>query len=310
MRIASSIEDMIGGTPLVRLSRLERELGLSCTLLAKVESRNPAGSVKDRAALCMIDSAMREGRLSVGDTIVEPTSGNTGIGLCAVAAVRGLRCVIVMPESMSRERRMLMRAYGAQLVLTPAAEGMKGAIRRAEELVREIPHAYLIGQFDNPDNARAHYETTGPEIYADTDGDVDVFVAGIGTGGTVTGIGRYLKEKKPEVRIVGVEPSDSPYLTEGRAGAHALQGIGAGFAPSILDRTVIDEIQTVTKDEAYRMARLMGTHEGLLVGISAGAALAAAVKIGNRTQNENKTVVVLLPDGGERYLSSDLYDEI
>lgn len=310
MKIASSIEDMIGGTPLVRLSRLERELGLSCTLLAKVESRNPAGSVKDRAALCMIDSAMREGRLSVGDTIVEPTSGNTGIGLCAVAAVRGLRCVIVMPESMSRERRMLMRAYGAQLVLTPAAEGMKGAIRRAEELVREIPHAYLIGQFDNPDNARAHYETTGPEIYVDTDGDVDVFVAGIGTGGTVTGIGRYLKEKKPEVRIVGVEPSDSPYLTEGRAGAHALQGIGAGFAPSILDRTVIDEIQTVTKDEAYRMARLMGTHEGLLVGISAGAALAAAVKIGKRTQNENKTVVVLLPDGGERYLSSDLYDEI
>ena len=310
MKIASSIEDMIGGTPLVRLSRLERELGLSCTLLAKVESRNPAGSVKDRAAFCMIDSAMREGRLSVGDTIVEPTSGNTGIGLCAVAAVRGLRCVIVMPESMSRERRMLMRAYGAQLVLTPAAEGMKGAIRRAEELVREIPRAYLIGQFDNPDNARAHYETTGPEIYADTDGDVDVFVAGIGTGGTVTGIGRYLKEKKPEVRIVGVEPSDSPYLTEGRAGAHALQGIGAGFAPSILDRTVIDEIQTVTKDEAYRMARLMGTHEGLLVGISAGAALAAAVKIGNRTQNENKTVVVLLPDGGERYLSSDLYDEI
>ena len=306
-KIANSIEDLIGRTPLLRLSRLARELGLDCTLLGKMESHNPAGSVKDRAALYMIDGAMRDGRLRVGDTIVEPTSGNTGIGLCAIAAERGLRCVIVMPESMSRERRMLMLAYGAELVLTPAAEGMLGAIRRAKELVEELPGAFLVGQFDNPDNARAHYETTGPEIFSDTDGEVDIFVAGIGTGGTVTGIGRYLKQKNPAVQVVGVEPSESPYLTEGRAGAHALQGIGAGFAPSILDRSVIDEIVAVPKEDAYRMARLIGVCEGALVGISAGAALAAAVRLCEREENKGKTIVVLLPDGGERYLSSDLY---
>ena len=307
MKIAQSIEDLIGKTPMLRLSRMERALDLRCTLLAKAEMREPAGSVKDRAALYMIDRAMRDGHLAVGDTIVEPTSGNTGIGLSAIAAVRGLCAVIVMPESMSRERQLLMRAYGARVVLTPAASGMMGAMRRARELVEELPRAHLIGQFDNPQNVRAHYETTGVEIYEDTDGMADVFVAGIGTGGTLSGVGRYLKEKNSAIRIVGVEPSDSPYLTKGWSGAHAIQGLGAGFIPSILDRSVIDEILTVEEKEAYRMARLMGTCEGLLVGISSGAAIAAAAHIAERERERNLMIVVMLPDGGERYLFGDLY---
>ena len=307
--IYSSVSQLIGRTPLLKLTKLEKALGLKARLLAKLEGFNPAGSAKDRVALAMIDDAERRGLLKPGSVIIEPTSGNTGIGLCAVAASRGYRCIIVMPDSMSMERRLLMTAYGAQLVLTPGAEGMAAAIARAEELSREIPGSFLAGQFVNPANPRAHYLTTGPEIWADADGEVDIFVAGIGTGGTITGTGKYLKERSPALRVVGVEPADSPVLTKGTAGPHGLQGIGAGFVPDILDVSLLDEIMTVTTEEAYAAGRRLGREEGVLAGISGGAALHAAVKLAQRPENAGKTVVVLIPDSGERYLTTAMYRE-
>lgn len=295
--------ELIGATPTVRLNKLSK----NATLLAKLESRNISGSAKDRIALSMILDAEEKGLLAAGGTVIEPTSGNTGIGLCAVAASRGYRCIIVMPDTMSVERQKLVRAYGGQVVLTPGAEGMSGAIAKAEALAKEIPGSIIAGQFKNPANPEAHYRTTGPEIWADTQGNVDIFVAGIGTGGTVSGVGRYLKEKNPGVRIIGIEPADSPLLTQGRSGAHGLQGIGANFVPDTLDKTCIDQILTVTTAEAYHAARLLGREEGLLCGISGGAALHAALTLANDPENRDKTIVVLLPDSGERYLSTDLY---
>jgi len=303
------MDQLIGKTPLLRLLGIERELSLSAKLVAKLEYMNPAGSVKDRAAKAMLDDAEATGRLTAGSVIIEPTSGNTGIGLAAVAAARGYKTVIVMPENMSRERRQLMRAYGALLVLTPASLGMKGAIARAEELASEIPNSIIAGQFVNPANPDAHRRTTGPEIYEDTDGEVDIFVAGVGTGGTVTGVGEYLKSKKPSVRIVAVEPKSSPYLTKGISGSHKIQGIGAGFVPEILNTGIYDEIVPVSNEDAYSAARLIAAREGVLVGISSGAALHAAISLSKNEENRGKTVVVLLPDTGERYLSSDLFDE-
>ncbi len=307
--IYTSVDQMIGNTPLLRLCRLERELGLEARLLAKLEYLNPAGSAKDRAALAMIEDAERRGLLRPGSVIIEPTSGNTGIGLASVAAARGYRVVIVMPDTMSVERRTLMRAYGARLVLSPGAEGMSGAIRMAEELAAATPLSFIPGQFENPANAAAHYMSTGPEIWRDTCGVVDVFVAGVGTGGTVTGAGRYLKERKPEVRVVGVEPKGSPVLSGGKPGPHGLQGIGAGFVPGVLDPSVLDEVLLATEEDAYAMARLMGRMEGVLVGISSGAALWAAAELAKRPENTGKTVVVLLPDTGDRYLSTPLFAE-
>lgn len=307
MNIYSSADRLIGHTPLLELKRIEDELGLRARLIAKLEYRNPAGSVKDRIAQAMLNEAEREGRLKPGATVIEPTSGNTGIGLCAVAAARGYRAVIVMPDSMSPERIKLMRAYGAEVVLTPGAKGMAGAIAKAEELASQTENSIIAGQFTNPANPRAHYETTGPEIYADTDGKVDYFVAGIGTGGTVTGIGRYLKEQNSAIRVIGVEPADSPVLTEGRAGPHRIQGIGAGFVPEVLDRSVPDEILTATTEQAFAAARMLGRREGILCGISSGAALHAAITVASRTEAAGKTIVVLFPDGGDRYLSTDLY---
>lgn len=295
--------ELIGATPTVRLNKLSK----NATLLAKLESRNISGSAKDRIALSMILDAEEKGLLAAGGTVIEPTSGNTGIGLCAVAASRGYRCIIVMPDTMSVERQKLVRAYGGQVVLTPGAEGMSGAIAKAEALAKEIPGSIIAGQFENPANPEAHYRTTGPEIWADTQGNVDIFVAGIGTGGTVSGVGRYLKEKNPGVRIIGIEPADSPLLTQGRSGAHGLQGIGANFVPDTLNLTCIDQILTVTTAEAYHAARLLGREEGLLCGISGGAALHAALTLANDPENRDKTIVVLLPDSGERYLSTDLY---
>jgi len=295
--------ELIGATPTVRLNKLSK----NAALLAKLESRNISGSAKDRIALSMILDAEEKGLLAAGGTVIEPTSGNTGIGLCAVAASRGYRCIIVMPDTMSVERQKLVRAYGGQVVLTPGAEGMSGAIAKAEALAKEIPGSIIAGQFENPANPEAHYRTTGPEIWADTQGNVDIFVAGIGTGGTVSGVGRYLKEKNPGVRIIGIEPADSPLLTQGRSGAHGLQGIGANFVPDTLDLTCIDQILTVTTAEAYHAARLLGREEGLLCGISGGAALHAALTLANDPENRDKTIVVLLPDSGERYLSTDLY---
>ena len=305
--IYSSADQLIGHTPLLELKHIESEYGLRARLLAKLEYFNPAGSVKDRIAKKMLDDAEAAGKLTKESVIIEPTSGNTGIGLASVAAARGYRIIIVMPETMSVERRQLMKAYGAELVLTEGAKGMKGAIAKAEELAKEIPHSFIPGQFVNPSNPQAHYETTGPEIFADTDGAVDVFVAGVGTGGTVTGTGRYLKEKKPSVRVVAVEPAGSAVLSTGVAGAHKIQGIGAGFVPEILDTKIYDEIVTVTNGDAFATGRLMGRREGVLVGISSGAALWAAIEVAKRPENEGKTVVVLMPDTGDSYLSTPLF---
>ncbi|MCI8866681.1 MAG: cysteine synthase A [Anaerotignum sp.] len=306
-RIYKSIEEMIGGTPLLQLGNYGKKHGLGANLLAKVEAINPGGSAKDRVAKRMVEDAERAGILREGATIIEPTSGNTGIGLAVMAAARGYRAIIVMPDTMSMERRLLMTAFGAELVLTEGQKGMAGAIERAEELAKEIPDSFIPGQFDNPSNPAAHYDSTGPEIYEDTDGKVDIFVAGIGTGGTITGVGRYLKEKNPAVKIVGVEPASSPLLTKGTAGPHGLQGIGANFVPSILDRSVIDEIMTVTDEEAYETGRELARTEGLLAGISAGAAAFAAAELAKRPENAGKNIVVLLPDTGDRYLSTEMF---
>lgn len=306
-RIYKSIEEMIGGTPLLQLGNYGKKHGLGANLLAKVEAMNPGGSAKDRVAKRMVEDAERAGIFREGATIIEPTSGNTGIGLAVMAAARGYRAIIVMPDTMSMERRLLMTAFGAELVLTEGQKGMAGAIERAEELAKEIPDSFIPGQFDNPSNPAAHYDSTGPEIYEDTDGKVDIFVAGIGTGGTITGVGRYLKEKNPAVKIVGVEPASSPLLTKGTAGTHGLQGIGANFVPSILDRSVIDEIMTVTDEEAYETGRELARTEGLLAGISAGAAAFAAAELAKRPENAGKNIVVLLPDTGDRYLSTEMF---
>lgn len=306
--IYTSVAQLIGHTPLVELCNIEKNDGLHVRLLAKLEGANPAGSAKDRVALSMIDDAERRGILKPGSTIIEPTSGNTGIGLCAVAAARGYKCVIVMPDTMSIERQKLMSAYGADLVLTPGKLGMAGAIARAEELSREIPGSFVAGQFENPTNPDAHYRTTGPEIWADTDGKVDIFVAGIGTGGTVSGTGSYLKKQNPAVKIVGVEPADSPVLTEGRSGAHGIQGIGAGFVPKNLDTEILDEVLPCSLEAAYENGRRLGREEGILCGISGGAALWAALEIAKRPENVGKTIVTLLPDSGERYLSTRMYE--
>ena len=305
--IYRSLTELIGNTPLAELANIEKSEGLRVRLLAKLEYMNPAGSAKDRIALAMITAAEREGRLKPGAVIIEPTSGNTGIGLAAVAAARGYRAIIVMPDSMSMERRLLMKAYGAELVLTPGAQGMKGAIAKAEALAKELPGSMVAGQFVNPANPAAHRASTGPEIWRDTDGGVDLFVAGIGTGGTITGVREYLKSVKPGVKVIGVEPASSPFLTQGKAGPHGLQGIGAGFAPEVLNREVIDELLTVTEEEAYAAGRLIARTEGYLVGISSGAALHAAIQVARRPENAGKTVVVLLPDTGDRYLSTPMF---
>ena len=307
--IYTAAEQLIGKTPLVRLTRMEQANNIPATLLAKLECFNPGGSAKDRVARAMVDDAEARGILKPGAAIIEPTSGNTGIGLAAVAAARGYRAIIVMPDTMSVERQKLMSAYGAELVLTPGAEGMLGSIKKAEELSASLPGSFIPDQFNNPVNAKAHYESTGPEIWADTDGNVDIFVAGVGTGGTITGVGRYLKEHNPNVKIVAVEPAASPLLSGGEAGAHGLQGIGANFIPSVLDRTVYDEVFPVREQEAYTAARELGRREGLLVGISSGAALHAAQQIALRPENAGKSIVVLLPDTGERYLSTPMFDE-
>ncbi len=305
--IYQSVTSLIGRTPLMEVCGIEKELGLSARVLCKLEGFNPAGSVKDRVALSMIEAAEATGQLREGSVIIEPTSGNTGIGLCAVAAARGYRAIIVMPDTMSMERRMLMTAYGAELVLTDGKLGMAGAIAKADELAAEIPGAIVAGQFVNPANPAAHEATTGPEIWADTDGEVDLFVAGVGTGGTVTGTGRYLKRMKDTLKVIGVEPTGSPILSGGKPGPHGLQGIGAGFVPAVLDTALLDEIMTVTEEEAYAAARLLARREGLLVGISSGAALHAACRLAMRSENTGKTIVVLLPDTGERYLSVGLF---
>lgn len=306
-KIYKNIEELIGKTPLLELTHLEEIHNLDAKVLAKVEFLNPGGSAKDRVAKKMVEDAEAKGLLKAGATIIEPTSGNTGIGLAVMAAARGYRAIIVMPDSMSMERRLLMSAFGAELVLTEGAKGMAGAIAKAEELAKEIPGAFIPGQFDNPANSQAHYETTGPEIYEDTDGKVDIFVAGIGTGGTITGVGRYLREKNPDVQIIGVEPASSPLLTEGRAGSHGLQGIGANFVPSILDTKLYNEIITVTEEAAYAAGREVAQKEGLLVGISAGAAIHAALEVAKRPENKGKNIVVLLPDTGDRYLSTPMF---
>jgi len=307
--IYTSVEQLIGRTPLLELTRIEQEYSLPARLVAKVESFNPAGSVKDRVALSMILAAEAEGKLIPGATIIEPTSGNTGIGLCAVAAARGYKAVIVMPDTMSVERQMLMKAYGAELVLTDGAGGMTAAIQKANELAASIRGAIVAGQFENPANPAAHEATTGPEIWEDTDGQVDIFVCGVGTGGTITGTGRYLKSQNPAVKVVGMEPAGSPVLSGGKAGAHGLQGIGAGFIPAVLDVSIMDEIVTVTEAEAYEAGRLLARKEGILAGISSGAALHAAIVVASRPENTGKTVVVLLPDTGDRYLSTPLFAE-
>ena len=305
--IYTSADQLIGKTPLLELTHIEKALGLKAKVLAKLEYFNPAGSVKDRVAKAMIDDAEEKGLLKPGSVIIEPTSGNTGIGLAAVAAARGYRIIIVMPDTMSVERRQLMKAYGAELVLSEGAKGMKGAIAKADELAAEIPGSFIPGQFVNPANPKAHFETTGPEIYADTDGDVDIFVAGVGTGGTITGVGEYLKSKKPEIKVVAVEPATSPVLSKGTAGAHKIQGIGAGFVPKVLDTGVYDEIIPVANEDAFAVGKQIGKAEGVLVGISSGAAAWAAIELAKRPENEGKTIVVLLPDTGDRYLSTPLF---
>ena len=306
--IYTSVSQLIGRTPLLELCNIEKTENLKARLLVKLESRNPAGSAKDRVGLAMIEDAERRGLLKPGSVIIAPTSGNTGIGLCAVAAARGYRCIILMPETMSMERQKLMKAYGAELILTPGALGMAGAIAKAEELAGEIPGSFLAGQFVNPANPNAHYRTTGPEIWEDTDGKVDIFVAGVGTGGTVTGVGRFLKEKNPEVKVIGVEPVDSPVLTQGRSGPHGIQGIGAGFVPEILDTGLLDEVLPCGLEDAYHTGRRLGREEGVLSGISGGAALWAALEVARRPENAGKTIVALLPDSGERYLSTAMYE--
>lgn len=308
-KIYKSADELIGRTPLLELTKIEAQFRLQAKVLAKLEYFNPAGSVKDRIAKAMIDDAEEKGVLKEGSTIIEPTSGNTGIGLASVAAARGYRIVIVMPETMSVERRQLMKAYGAELVLTEGRLGMKGAIAKAEELAKEIPNSFVAGQFVNPANPAIHKKTTGPEIWEDTDGKVDIFVAGVGTGGTITGVGQYLKSKNPAVKVVAVEPKSSAVLSTGVAGAHKIQGIGAGFVPQVLDTTVYDEIIPVEDDEAFRAGRLLGKKEGVLVGISSGAALHAAIELAKREENKGKTIVVLLPDTGDRYLSTPLFSE-
>lgn len=308
-RIFTSADQLIGHTPLMELTNIEKKHGLKAKLLAKLEYFNPAGSVKDRIAKAMIDDAETKGLLKPGSVIIEPTSGNTGIGLASVAAARGYRIIIVMPETMSIERRQIMKAYGAELVLTEGAKGMKGAIAKADELAKEIPNSFIPGQFVNAANPKAHFETTGPEIFADTDGDVDIFVAGVGTGGTVTGVGQYLKSKKPEVKVVAVEPKSSAVLSTGVAGSHKIQGIGAGFVPDVLDTKIYDEIIPVENDDAFATGKEIGKSEGVLVGISSGAAVWAAIELAKRPENEGKTIVVLLPDTGDRYLSTPLFAE-
>ena len=305
MKIYGSISELVGKTPLLELKNIKTR----ARLVAKLEYLNPAGSVKDRVALEMIEDAEKSGKLKAGSTIIEPTSGNTGIGLSAIAAAKGYRVIITMPDTMSKERIALMKAYGAELILTDGKLGMKGAIEKAEELSKEIEGSIVAGQFTNPANPKAHEKTTGPEIWEDTDGRVDIFVAGVGTGGTISGTGRFLKSKNPDIKVVAVEPSDSPYLSKGQGGAHKLQGIGAGFVPDVLDTAVYDEIITVTSDEAYDAGRSLAKKEGILVGISSGAALFAAIEVANRPENEGKTVVVLLPDTGDRYLSTEMFTE-
>ena len=307
--IYTSADQLIGHTPLLELTHIEAILGLKARVLAKLEYLNPAGSVKDRVAKSMLDDAEAKGILKPDSVIIEPTSGNTGIGLCSVAAARGYKVIIVMPETMSAERRALMKAYGAQLVLTEGAKGMSGAIAKANELAKELPNAFVAGQFVNPANPAAHMATTGPEIWQDTDGDVDIFVAGVGTGGTITGVGKYLKSQYPAVRVVAVEPADSPVLSGGKAGPHALQGIGAGFVPDVLDTGVYDEVMTATKEDSFAAARMLAKREGVLAGISSGTALWAAIEQAKRPENEGKTIVVLLPDTGDRYLSTPLFTE-
>ncbi len=308
-KIYTSADQLIGKTPLLELTHIEKKYGLKAKVLAKLEYFNPAGSVKDRIARKMLDDAEAAGKLTLDSVIIEPTSGNTGIGLASVAAARGYRIIIVMPETMSVERRQLMKAYGAELVLTEGAKGMKGAIAKADELAKEIPNSFVPGQFVNPSNPKAHYETTGPEIFEDTDGEVDIFVAGVGTGGTVTGVGEYLKDKKPGVKIVAVEPATSAVLSTGVAGAHKIQGIGAGFVPDVLDTKVYDEIIPVSNEAAFETGKLIGKSEGVLVGISSGAAAYAAIELAKRPENEGKTIVVLLPDTGDRYLSTPLFQD-
>ena len=305
----SSVTQLVGATPLLELNNYRKKHGLAARIAVKLEVRNPAGSAKDRVGLAMIEAAEREGKLAPGGTIIEATSGNTGIGLASAAAAKGYKLILTMPESMSIERRKLLAAYGAQLVLTPAAEGMAGSVARAHQLLQEIPGSILAGQFVNPANPDAHYRTTGPEIWADTEGKVDIFVAGIGTGGTITGTGRYLKEQNPAVRLVGVEPASSPLLTKGHAGPHGIQGIGANFVPEILDTGVLDEVVTVTTEQAYASGRRLGTEEGVLAGISAGAALYAAMELAKQEENAGKTIVALLPDSGERYLTTPMYQK-
>ena len=306
-KIYRSADELIGGTPLMELTHIEKELGLKAKILAKLEYFNPAGSVKDRIAKAMIDDAEERGLLKEGSVIIEPTSGNTGIGLASVAAARGYRIIIVMPETMSVERRQIMKAYGAELVLTDGAKGMKGAIAKADELAKEIPDSFIPGQFVNPANPKAHFEHTGPEIYDDTEGKVDIFVAGVGTGGTITGVGEYLKSRKPDVKIVAVEPATSAVLSTGVAGAHKIQGIGAGFVPDVLDTKVYDEIIPVSNEDAFSTGKLIGKKEGVLVGISSGAALSAAIELAKRPENAGKNIVVLFPDTGDRYLSTPLF---
>ena len=308
-KIYTSADQLIGRTPLLELTHLEQEYGLKAKLYAKLEYFNPAGSVKDRVAKMMLDDAEKEGKLTKDSVIIEPTSGNTGIGLASVAAARGYRIIIVMPDTMSVERRQLMKAYGAELVLSEGAKGMKGAIAKANELAEEIPNSFIPGQFVNPSNPKAHYETTGPEIWEDTEGKVDYFVAGVGTGGTVTGVGKYLKEKNPTVKVVAVEPATSAVLSTGVAGAHKIQGIGAGFVPEILDTTIYDEIIPVANEDAFALGKKIGTSEGVLVGISSGAAVWAALEVAKRPENEGRNIVVLLPDTGDRYLSTPLFAE-
>jgi cysteine synthase A len=308
-KIYTSADQLIGRTPLLELTHLEQEYGLKAKVYAKLEYFNPAGSVKDRVAKMMLDDAEKEGKLTKDSVIIEPTSGNTGIGLASVAAARGYRIIIVMPDTMSVERRQLMKAYGAELVLSEGAKGMKGAIAKANELAEEIPNSFIPGQFVNPSNPKAHYETTGPEIWEDTEGKVDYFVAGVGTGGTVTGVGKYLKEKNPAVKVVAVEPATSAVLSTGVAGAHKIQGIGAGFVPEILDTTIYDEIIPVANEDAFALGKKIGTSEGVLVGISSGAAVWAALEVAKRPENEGRNIVVLLPDTGDRYLSTPLFAE-
>ena len=307
--IYTSADQLIGKTPLLELTHIEKTEGLEATVLAKLEYFNPAGSVKDRIAKAMIDDAEAKGLLKEGSVIIEPTSGNTGIGLASVAAARGYRIIIVMPETMSIERRQLMKAYGAELVLTEGSKGMKGVIAKADELAKEIPNAFIPGQFVNPANPAAHKATTGPEIWADTDGRVDIFVAGVGTGGTITGVGEYLKEQNPAVKVVAVEPETSPVLSKGAAGAHKIQGIGAGFVPDVLDTKIYDEVIPVSNEDAFATGKLIGRSEGVLVGISSGAALWAAIQLAKRPENRGKTIVALLPDTGDRYLSTPLFGE-